>query len=383
MKIVCCTTCKGRTPHLEQTLPANLRDNANKNVKFVLLNYNSPDNLNDYVAKNHMPDIESGRLRVYQFNGRGPFRMAHAKNMAHRLGIEAGADVLVNIDADNFTGPGFADFVTEKMTGGGKFIWARMIKGVTSRGITGRIAVDVQTFIKVGGYDERYSTWSPDDKDFNQRLRAFGLTAEEFLTDSLKAVLHNDQMRFRESKSSAEPDVERTYQEHHPIHKVVVNGGRIGLGMVTRLFDDVLPYQELPLVSVAPIPTRIFGIGMHKTATTSLHHAMKTLGYESAHWKNALGEKDLGGNDQVRILAHAGKVLRDMRPSHPPAIRGGWTSPIPDRNSFSLSVMKVSGWRAFVIIGPSATRFVVSGITTLSRIRSIRSCTGVGSSMQT
>jgi len=35
------------------------------------------------------------------------------------------------------------------------------------------------------------------------------------------------------------------------------------------------------------MPTRIFGIGMHKTATTSLHHAFSILGMKSAHWKDA------------------------------------------------------------------------------------------------
>ena len=33
-----------------------------------------------------------------------------------------------------------------------------------------------------------------------------------------------------------------------------------------------------------PRPTRVFGIGTHKTGTTSLHHAFQLLGYDSAHW---------------------------------------------------------------------------------------------------
>jgi hypothetical protein len=35
------------------------------------------------------------------------------------------------------------------------------------------------------------------------------------------------------------------------------------------------------------MPTRIFGIGMHRTATTSLHRAFQMLGFESAHWPSA------------------------------------------------------------------------------------------------
>lgn len=37
-------------------------------------------------------------------------------------------------------------------------------------------------------------------------------------------------------------------------------------------------------IELKPIPTRIFGIGMHKTATTSLHEALKILGFDSFHW---------------------------------------------------------------------------------------------------
>jgi len=35
------------------------------------------------------------------------------------------------------------------------------------------------------------------------------------------------------------------------------------------------------------MPTRIFGIGMHKTGTTSLDAAFCILGFKSAHWPSA------------------------------------------------------------------------------------------------
>jgi hypothetical protein len=104
------TTCKGRTQHLERTLPQNLLDNSNyPNVKFIVLNYSSQDHLMAYLRDEHAEDIASGKLVVYTYPGADKFQMAHAKNMAHRLGILEGADILVNLDADNFTGPGFAN----------------------------------------------------------------------------------------------------------------------------------------------------------------------------------------------------------------------------------------------------------------------------------
>src|SRR5690348_11274223 len=158
--VVFCTTCKGRTQHLERTLPANLRDNAGyPHAKFVLVNYNSPDHLTEYV-KTHMSEIERDRLTVYRFTEPTPFRMAHAKNLAHRPGMREGADILVNLDADNFTGPQFAQYVAAQFRNTPDvFLWSRMIKDGPNRlprGISGRIAVSQKAFLLSGGYDEKF-----------------------------------------------------------------------------------------------------------------------------------------------------------------------------------------------------------------------------------
>ena len=144
--IVYCTTCKGRTQHLEQTLPQNLRHNVRDDAKFVVLNYNSTDHLNTFLQSSHREDMESGRLVVYEFKAATPFRMAHAKNMAHRCGALEGGSILVNLDADNFTGEGFSDFVMENMPDNFCFLWAKRIQDQTPKGINGRIAVVGKSF---------------------------------------------------------------------------------------------------------------------------------------------------------------------------------------------------------------------------------------------
>jgi len=60
----------------------------------------------------------------------------------------------------------------------------------------------------------------------------------------------------------------------------VVNFGKIGCGTVYRNFES-------KPTELARLPTRIFGIGMHKTATTSLALALETLGFDTGHWKTA------------------------------------------------------------------------------------------------
>jgi Sulfotransferase domain/N-terminal domain of galactosyltransferase len=277
-KVVFAITCKNRAQHLKLTLPVNLAHN--RQAKFVILDYNSEDDLREYVRTSFGKAIHKGRLAIYHYRTPGPFKMAHAKNMAHRLGILEGGDILVNLDADNYTGPNFDEYLLGVFAMySDVFMWACMVKGEMSRGISGRIAVRATDFLKVGGYDERFETWSPDDKDFHRRLRLLGLNGFEIDRRFLDSVRHTEKMRFREYPHAAKDGYSHSYlgNDSSPI----VNFGRIGCGIVFRNFDFCDP------LALEPLPTRIFGIGMHKTATTSLYHAFKILGIDAAHWKSA------------------------------------------------------------------------------------------------
>lgn len=281
-KIVYCITCKGRAQHIEKTLPLNILDNEGyPNAKFVLLDYNSQDNLSGWVRATRL--IDQGKLVVYSFPEAESFKMAHAKNMAHRLGILEGADILVNLDADNFTEPGFASYIAQEFKKNKDiFLWARMIKdkeGRLPRGISGRIAVSRHAFLNAGGYDEKYDTWGPDDKDFTARLRRLGYQAQEIDPKYLRAILHNDRMRFKEYQHVQAITGEDSFEVDAAT--TIANYGKFGMGMVYRNFDFSRP------IVLGEVPTRVFGIGMHKTGTTSLHTALSTLGFDSAHWKSA------------------------------------------------------------------------------------------------
>jgi hypothetical protein len=279
--IAFCITCKGRTQHLRETLPKNLADNPRS--KFIVLDYNSGDGLLEYLRTEHGGEIQTGRLVVYSYPAANQFKMAHAKNMAHRLGILEGADLLCNLDADNFLGPRFEDYIerTFELASGEIVMQGTMIKGVLPRGINGRIVCTARNFIKAGGYDEKYQTWSPDDKDFNLRLRLLGCEVFEIELQYLDAVRHNDKMRFREYPHAQHKGGYYDVPRRHHIRSACVNSGNFGCGIVFR------NWEFADSIALRPIPTRIFGIGYQKTATTSLHHALEILGYESAHWKSA------------------------------------------------------------------------------------------------
>lgn len=264
------------------TLPANLASNPRS--KFIILNYNTEDDLVDFVHDECAAEIESGRVGVYTYPVQTKFRMAHAKNMAHRLGIREGAEVLVNLDADNLAGDRFEDFLSRELADGHDFFfWARMLRGILPRGISGRIAVSHQAFVKAGGYDEaKFSEWGSDDKDFNIRLKRLGYEGIEIPPSFLRGILHNDRVRFREYPHLAQVEDEAFRVDASTVgNRSIANNGMVGVGRVfrNRNVEDV--------IALPPLPTRVFGIGLHKTATTSLHHAFGILGYDSWHWSSA------------------------------------------------------------------------------------------------
>jgi hypothetical protein len=157
-----------------------------------------------------------------------------------------------------------------------------MIHGVMPRGISGRMAVCKNGLWKSGGYDEsKFDGWGSDDKDFNLRLRHLGYEGIEIDPVYLDGVRHNDKVRFREYPELAKAPDETFVVDKSTITKGVVNAGCFGCGTVFRNYDFASP------IHLDPVPTRVFGIGMHKTATTSLHTALQILGYDSWHWSSA------------------------------------------------------------------------------------------------
>lgn len=291
--ILFATTVKNRTQHLRLTLPKNLA--CNPKSKFILLDYNSNDDLLRYLFFEHKQDIESGRLIIYSNRTEPVFRMAPAKNQAHRCGILEGADILVNLDADNLTGYLFEDFIAEKFAENPNiFLWANVTHGVhlasgtpVVRGLSGRIVVSRGAFYRTGGYDEKYEEWSPDDKDFNLRLRMLGYDSEEIDPPYLLGIPHNERIRFKEYPHLQDATPDYFYAVNKAsVREAFVNDGWCGCGTVYRNGDFGRP------IELKRLPTRmVFGIGMHKTATTSLHHALGILGYDCWHWSSAHAAK--------------------------------------------------------------------------------------------
>lgn len=293
-RIAFCTTCKNRTPHLRETLPRNIADNADyPNCVFIVMDYGDAGELRSFL--NTQQDyIKSGRLVTYRHDNGAAFHVSHAKNMAARCGIEEGADILVTLDADNFTGYRFAQFVADEFNKlaseparvPGIFLCPDFpyIQSLPhgparpQRGFAGRLAIRSMDFIKLGGYDEYFDTWRGEDLDMIARLTRMGWSMRHIPNQYLNVIPHAAGVRFAEYPHA------REYENNWQTLKVIsarkatiVNFGNFGVGKVYRNFG----LEEIRLQTV---PTRIFGIGMQRTATTSLHEALSALGFDSFHW---------------------------------------------------------------------------------------------------
>lgn len=280
--IAFCTTAKGRLDHVKKTLPRNISDNPGS--IFVLLDYNSNDGLAEYISENFQSEMTECRLAYYQFKENVSFQMSHAKNMVSRCAILEGADILVTTDADNYAGQGFERFISDNMEPGvflcPDFPKIKSLphgKGRPQRGYAGRLAINAHDFIKMGGYNETFNTWRGEDIDMIARLQRLEYTMRFIDNRFLEAIPHTAEVRFKEYPHAQAFETQGEWKIIYDQAQTVLNNGKIGCGTVYRNFSTTP-------IEIEPVPTRIFGIGLHKTATSSLHKAFQTFGFDSLHW---------------------------------------------------------------------------------------------------
>jgi hypothetical protein len=242
LKISYCTTCKGRAHHVQETLIANLAAEAdNDNVEFVLLDYESNDGLEQWVRERLSAEIERGRV-VYARHAPAPhFKMAHAKNMSHRL---ASGDILVNVDGDNIIAHDFSRWIrTCFERGENKVACPRnltvtgyILQRVLNKhlglprpidGLCGRIAVARATFYEIGGYDEKFVGWGSDDFDFMLRARDAGATLVPIPAASWGSTIAHDKLSRLENFSAQERKVAQANLETPTLFEVSSRVSRI------------------------------------------------------------------------------------------------------------------------------------------------------------
>lgn len=177
-----CTVVLDRSEDLQETLRFNM--GANPDAEFIVLDYGSTDNVLRWIGHelHRLPPVR--RFAVYRLKQARGFNSAHSKNVAHRL---ATGSVLVNLDADNYTGEGYSEAIGELLNANGFYVTMleaqkpfciipknRLRTYELFSGAGGRIVVTRAAFNLVRGYDESLEGYGYDDTEFAARLRNAG-----------------------------------------------------------------------------------------------------------------------------------------------------------------------------------------------------------------
>jgi hypothetical protein len=164
-----------RLNHLKHTLSQNILDNSSyKDLEFILLDYNSTDGLGSYVKRELAGYIKEKRLIYYYTPEPAFFNRSHSRNVVFKL---ASGDILVNIDADNFTGKDFANYVNYEFQKNNNIFLSTLHTRqlINKTDVLGRICVKKNDFMDIKGYDEKMMNYGFEDNDIMNRLELKGL----------------------------------------------------------------------------------------------------------------------------------------------------------------------------------------------------------------
>jgi len=200
-KISFCTVSMNRLIHLEKTFIKNILDNKDyPSVEFILLNYNSTDELDEWASQELTPFIKEKLVHYYKTSDPIYYDPSHSKNMAFRL---ATGDIICNVDADNFIGENFAFYINENMgeMTDNMLVTKKELENENDRNTYGRICVFRKHFLKVNGFDERMKGYGFEDIDFINRLRK-SKVMEVNITEKqyLQSISHSKALRINEDE---------------------------------------------------------------------------------------------------------------------------------------------------------------------------------------
>ena len=185
-KIAFCITCMNRLHHIEKTLLKNMEDNyLPDKVQFILLDYNSSDGLEEWV-KGLKGYMDNGILVYYRTVEPIEYHRSHSRNMSFRL---SDAEIVCNLDADNYLGKGFADYIInsfESSIPGQKKI---ITSDCSARDSFGRVCVYKKDFFNLRGYDELLIGYGMEDTELYYRFLKQGFELESFEDPAFYSVI--------------------------------------------------------------------------------------------------------------------------------------------------------------------------------------------------
>ncbi len=198
-----------RLHHIKQTLYKNIIDNINYGeefLEFVILDYNSQDGLEDWIREDEQlrAFCEKGIVKCYRAPDPTFFDRSHSRNMCMKLGQ---GEIICNVDADNFLGENFAEYINEKFVNNESCF---IVSSYEKRDCIGKVCIYKADFLKMKGYDERMSNYGFEDLEFYNRLELNNIRAIQFRDTKFTNVIHHDHIE-RVSNEKFFNDIEDIY----------------------------------------------------------------------------------------------------------------------------------------------------------------------------
>jgi hypothetical protein len=155
----CVVTCMGRLDHVKRTAPRLI---AQKNCRYVLVDWSCPDKCGDWIESNFPQAI------VLRSPGHKLFHLRGARNLGVSV-VPSGAWVCF-IDCDVIAHDTFCERMLSKCERGA-FVWPK-----TNKHTYGTFAINKDDLDAVGGgYDELIDTWGNEDGALYSLFKIMGI----------------------------------------------------------------------------------------------------------------------------------------------------------------------------------------------------------------
>jgi len=193
IKISFLTSSMNRCDDLKKTYMNNIKlccEKLNFNFEFVLLDYNSTDDIQSWVVSNNFGkycNFKFKSTKKYKY-----FNMSLAKNI---VGCNASGEILCWLDADNIITEKFLEFISHNFVQS-KNIYANVENVKNNEGSCGRVICSKDNFYEVGGYDESFDGWGYEDIDFANRLNIIGVKRIGIPTEYVESLPTDEIKKF-------------------------------------------------------------------------------------------------------------------------------------------------------------------------------------------
>lgn len=190
IKISFCISCMNRFWQVKNTLVQNLKDNYEDKdiVEFILIDFNSNDGLKDFVLDKFKKEVKEGYLKYYFTQELDSWNAPITRNTTH---IIANGDILVNLDADNYTGYRGGKFLLDIYKNNDRNIFVHQGEGIFGKGNSGRISYYKEDFLKLGGYNQDFMPMGHLDSDLINRFVAYGIKRINVTDDKYNKTIKN------------------------------------------------------------------------------------------------------------------------------------------------------------------------------------------------